>query len=168
MLGFIGWSVHPLLRRCATRVVALACVITAAVVYGSEGTYYLLLCAQLILSLQLPFVLIPLLRESGSQSRMGSAFVDAWYTKVFLWTAAACVSALNAALIVHSIQVINTTVSQLHNTWITALLWTLLTPFLITAIVLLLVVAFYNHPRQSTSQHETAPDSHSEVVTPES
>lgn len=49
--------------------------------YGDEGTYQLLLLLQVVLALQLPFTLVPLVQATGSKAIMGN-FVNPTWMKV--------------------------------------------------------------------------------------
>ncbi|HET8546545.1 MAG TPA: Nramp family divalent metal transporter, partial [Bryobacteraceae bacterium] len=71
MEGFLNFRMRPWLRRLITRMLA---VIPAAITIwsaGEEGTYKLLILSQVILSLQLPFAVIPLIHFTSDRRRMG-------------------------------------------------------------------------------------------------
>lgn len=59
------------LRRLLTRGLALLPAMAMQWVYGDEGTYQLLLLLQVVLALQLPFTLIPLIQATSSKTLMG-------------------------------------------------------------------------------------------------
>jgi manganese transport protein len=60
MEGFINLRLRPWLRRLITRLIAIIPAIIVVVLYGERGTGPLLILSQVILSLQLPFAVIPL------------------------------------------------------------------------------------------------------------
>jgi manganese transport protein len=67
---------------------------------GDEGTYQLLILSQVILSMQLPFAIIPLIRFTSDRERMGE-FANAAWVKVLAWSAAALIVALNLWLVLN-------------------------------------------------------------------
>jgi manganese transport protein len=66
--------------------------------YGDEGTYKLLILSQVILSLQLPFAVVPLVKFTSSRRKMGS-FVTPRMLAMIAWLVAAIIIALNAKLV---------------------------------------------------------------------
>ena len=73
MLGFLKLEARPLLVRLATRLAAVLPAVVVIAVTGSEGTVSLLLATQVVLSMQLPFAIVPLVRMTSSASIMGRA-----------------------------------------------------------------------------------------------
>jgi manganese transport protein len=98
MEGFLRFKIRPVLRRLITRSVAIIPAIVVVSLQGEEGTYGLLLLSQVILSLQLPFAVIPLIQFTSEKQRMGE-FVNKVWVKVFAWAIAAVIVGLNAMLI---------------------------------------------------------------------
>jgi manganese transport protein len=97
MEGFLNFRMRPWLRRLLTRSIAI--VPAAFVVYfaGQQGAFRLILLSQVILSLQLPFAIIPLVHFTSDRNRMG-AFASAPGIRFASWTTAAVVIGLNAKL----------------------------------------------------------------------
>jgi Mn2+ and Fe2+ transporters of the NRAMP family len=93
MSGLLKVRIPLVARRAVTLVPAL--VILAI---GIEPTWALVL-SQVLLSLGIPFALIPLMRLTGDRRVMG-VHADAWWTRVLAWASAALIVALNVALIV--------------------------------------------------------------------
>ena len=71
MEGFIHLKMKPWLRRLITRLLAIIPVFIVTLVAGESGTENLLIWSQVILSLQLPFALIPLLKITSDKNKMG-------------------------------------------------------------------------------------------------
>ncbi|MBI5280390.1 MAG: Nramp family divalent metal transporter [Candidatus Solibacter usitatus] len=97
MEGFLSFRMRPWIRRLLTRSLAL---IPAALVIsftGDTGAYKLLIFSQVVLSLQLPFAVIPLIRFTSSEAWMGELVNRPW-VKTVSWTAAAIIVGLNAWL----------------------------------------------------------------------
>ena len=71
MEGFLNLRLNPWLRRLVTR--GLALIPAVAVIYtsGDKEVYQLLIFSQVVLSLQLPFAIIPLIRLTSDRKRMG-------------------------------------------------------------------------------------------------
>ncbi|MEK7755211.1 MAG: Nramp family divalent metal transporter, partial [Acidobacteriota bacterium] len=78
MEGFLNVRMRPWLRRFVTRMVAV--IPAAATIYlaGEQGTYRLLILSQVILSMQLPFAVIPLIHFTSDRRRMGAFANPAW------------------------------------------------------------------------------------------
>ncbi|HWU59932.1 MAG TPA: Nramp family divalent metal transporter [Microbacteriaceae bacterium] len=93
MSGLLRVRVPLLLRRVVTMIPAL--IILGV---GIEPTWALVL-SQVLLSLGIPFAVIPLIRLTGDRRVMG-VHVDAPWTRALAWLAATLVVVLNVALIV--------------------------------------------------------------------
>jgi len=102
MEGFLRMKVRPFLRRLITRLIAIVPAVLVISIQGDEGSYDLLILSQVILSLQLPFAVIPLIRFTGDGSLMGD-FASRWWVKILAWSAAAVIIGLNANLLVQQI-----------------------------------------------------------------
>jgi manganese transport protein len=98
MEGFLRFRLKPWLRRLVTR---LAAVVPAALVIGLMGPNHvtsLLILSQVILSLQLPFAVVPLVQFTSSRAKMGE-FTNRPATIALAWFTAAAIVALNALLL---------------------------------------------------------------------
>ncbi len=98
MEGFVRLRISPVLRRVITRLLAVVPAFIVTWLYGSSGTGNLLLWSQVVLSLQLPFAIIPLVRFTSDKGKMGS-FANSRATKWLAWTATGVIVALNLFLI---------------------------------------------------------------------
>jgi len=98
MEGFLNFRMRPWLRRLITR--TLAIIPAAFTVYfaGENGSYQLLILSQVILNMQLPFAVIPLIRFTNSRERMGEFANRAWL-QVLAWSAAAIILILDLWLV---------------------------------------------------------------------
>lgn len=99
MEGFLHLRLPLWLRRTVTRLLAIVPAVVVAVIYGDKGTGQLLVLSQVVLSLQLPFAVIPLLHFTGSRKMMGAEFVNKPLTSLFAWLAAAIIIVLNVKLL---------------------------------------------------------------------
>ena len=97
MEGFLNFRMRPWLRRLVTR--ALAIVPAAFTIYfaGDQSTFGLLILSQVILSMQLPFAIIPLIHFTSDRARMGS-FANSLWVRVLAWSTAAVIVGLNLRL----------------------------------------------------------------------
>lgn len=98
MEGFLKIRLAPMLRRLITRLAALGPALVYFTVAGEGDTSHLLILSQVVLSLQLPFAMIPLLRFVGRRQVMGE-FALGRNAKVGCWGLALLILVLNAALI---------------------------------------------------------------------
>ncbi len=98
MEGFLNLRVRPWLRRLLTRSVAIIPAIITVSSSGHQGTYRLLILSQVILSMQLPFAVIPLIRFTSDPLRMGE-FANRMWVKILAWSAAVVIVVLNLRLL---------------------------------------------------------------------
>jgi manganese transport protein len=98
MEGFLQFKIRPVLRRLITRSIAIIPAIVVIGIRGNEGTYGLLILSQVILSLQLPFAVIPLIQFTSERARMGE-FTNKLWVQILAWTTAAVIVGLNAKLV---------------------------------------------------------------------
>ena len=94
MEGFLNFKIAPWMRRLITRGIAIVPAIIVIGIYGEGETGRLLVWSQVILGLQLPFAVIPLLLFTGSKRKMG-AFVNPLWITILGWASAALILALN-------------------------------------------------------------------------
>src|SRR5204863_4907810 len=67
-----------------------------------SGTYHLLLLSQVILCMQLPFAIIPLIHFTGDRRRMGD-FANKGWVVVLSWITAGVVLVLNVWLLARGV-----------------------------------------------------------------
>ena len=101
MEGFIHIKVAQWKRRMITRSIAIVPTILVVAAMGSQGTEKLLILSQVILSLQLSFAVIPLVRFTGNRKLMGE-FVNGKLLQGVAWTAALVIVGLNAWLLIQT------------------------------------------------------------------
>ncbi|ORX99339.1 natural resistance-associated macrophage protein [Basidiobolus meristosporus CBS 931.73] len=76
MEGFLGLTMRPWLRRIITRGLAIVPAMAVAVLFGSKGMNQVLIGSQVILSLQLPFAVIPLVMFTSSKRVMRVPYIE--------------------------------------------------------------------------------------------
>jgi manganese transport protein len=93
MEGFMHWRVRPWLRRLLTRAVAILPAIVVIHWRGADRVTQLLVLSQVVLALQLPFAMFPLLHFTSSRKRMGK-FTLGWFLLAAGWATAILITAL--------------------------------------------------------------------------
>jgi manganese transport protein len=98
MEGFLNIRLRPWLRRLITRLVAIVPALITVILYGERGTGQLIVLSQVILSLQLPFAVFPLVIFTGDKSKMGELVAPLWM-RALAWPVAVVIAALNVWLL---------------------------------------------------------------------
>lgn len=98
MEGFVSLRLPAWARRLVTRGIAIVPAVVVAALYGESGTARLLVLSQVVLSAQLPFAVIPLVRFTSDAGKMG-AYVNPLWLKLFAFVIAAAIVALNLKLL---------------------------------------------------------------------
>ncbi|MGB9611342.1 MAG: Nramp family divalent metal transporter, partial [Bryobacteraceae bacterium] len=78
MEGFLNFRMRPWLRRLITRAVAVVPAALTIHFAGDAGAFRLLILSQVVLSLQLPFAIVPLIRFTSDRRRMGELVSAGW------------------------------------------------------------------------------------------
>jgi manganese transport protein len=94
MEGFMHWRILPWVRRLITRTLAILPAIFIIGVRGNSSVTDLLTLSQVVLALQLPFAMFPLLQFTSSSKRMG-AWKNGWFLMVAGWTSAILITAMD-------------------------------------------------------------------------
>ncbi len=131
MEGYLGLKLRPAFRRLITRLLAIIPALVVSLSAGENGVNSLLILSQVILSLTLPFAIIPLVYFTNSKKYMSSKtspgsntydvdnhdsdtddgavaimddrFVNGWVMCIVSWTIVVVISVLNIYLVVTSI-----------------------------------------------------------------
>jgi manganese transport protein len=93
MEGFMRWRMRPWLRRLITRTVAVVPAIVVISIRGSGSVTELLNLSQVILCLQLPFAMFPLLYFTSTRRRMGQ-WANGWLLMIAGWASAILITAM--------------------------------------------------------------------------
>jgi manganese transport protein len=140
MEGFVKIRVRPVFRRLITRSMALIPAVAVILISGEHGTYQLLILSQVILSLQLPFAIVPLVHFTSDRVKMGT-FANRLWVKMIAWTTSAIVIILNAKLISDKI------LEWIHNgvaTWVAGLIIILIGVIMLFLLYLIIRPLFTN------------------------
>jgi manganese transport protein len=103
MEGFLNIRMRPWLRRLLTRTLAIIPAAFTVYLAGENGTYKLLILSQIILSMQLPFAVIPLIHFTNDKQRMGALANRVW-VRVLAWMTATLIVVLNVWLVILSVR----------------------------------------------------------------
>jgi manganese transport protein len=98
MEGFLNIRLRPWLRRLITRLIAIVPAVIVIAIYGEKGSGPLIVLSQVVLSLQLPFAIFPLVQFTSSRRLMGP-FVIATWVKLLAWPVCLIIAALNVYLL---------------------------------------------------------------------
>ena len=98
MEGFIDIRLQPWLRRLVTRAIAIIPAAGVTIFYGEQDTGKLLILTQVMLSVQLPFAVVPLVQFTASRAKMGALRAPTWLVTAAI-TIAATLIALNIKLL---------------------------------------------------------------------
>ena len=98
MEGFLNLRLPVWARRMVTRGLAIIPAVFVVGATGDAGATKLLILSQVILSLQLPFAVVPLVRFTGDKALMGDLASPAWL-RALAWTIAAVIIGLNGTLL---------------------------------------------------------------------
>jgi manganese transport protein len=102
MEGFLRLRIPHWARRLLTRGLAIIPVVFVTALYGNKGTADLLVLSQVILSMQLPFAVIPLVQFVTDKRKMGQ-FVIPKSVAILSWCVAGVILVLNFKLLYDTI-----------------------------------------------------------------
>jgi manganese transport protein len=98
MEGFLKMKIPCWQRRAITRGLALIPAMIGVVTLGEHSVGKLLVLSQVVLSMQLPFAMYPLISLTSQRRIMGN-FVNAWWTTALAWFLFVVISCANAWLV---------------------------------------------------------------------
>ncbi|MEQ1886887.1 MAG: Nramp family divalent metal transporter [Bryobacteraceae bacterium] len=133
MEGFLDLRMRPWMRRLVTRTMAIVPAIITIIWFGEGSTYKLLILSQVILSMQLPFAVIPLIRFTSDRRRMGE-FANPSWVRTLAWVTASVIVGLNFWLVASTV-----------GPWLIESAWHMLlvAPVLLAILALLVRVTFF-------------------------
>jgi manganese transport protein len=99
MEGFLDIRLPGWARRLITRSIAIVPAALVTLWYGEKGTAQLLILSQVVLSLQLPFAIVPLVMFTADRRKLGDLTAPKWVTALAVLTAL-IVIALNIKLLI--------------------------------------------------------------------
>ena len=94
MEGFMHWRIQPWLRRLITRSLAIIPTAVFIGIRGANNITDLIVLSQVVLALQLPFAMFPLLHFASSRKRMGQWRLG-WLLLIAGWGSALLITAFD-------------------------------------------------------------------------
>jgi manganese transport protein len=94
MEGFMNWRIKPWVRRLITRSLAILPAVLVIGLRGDSSVTDLLTLSQVVLALQLPFAMFPLLHFTSSSKRMGK-WRNGWFLLATGWASAILITAMD-------------------------------------------------------------------------
>jgi manganese transport protein len=94
MEGFMHWRIKPWVRRLITRTLAILPAVFVIGMRGESSVTDLLTLSQVVLALQLPFAMFPLLHFTSSRKRMGT-WKNGWFLLIAGWASAILITAMD-------------------------------------------------------------------------
>ena len=94
MEGFMHWRIEPWVRRLITRTLAILPAVVIIGLRGENSVTDLLTLSQVVLALQLPFAMFPLLHFTSSGRRMGR-WKNGWFLLAAGWASAILITAMD-------------------------------------------------------------------------
>ena len=94
MEGFMHWKLTPWIRRLITRGLAILPAIVIIGIRGDSSVNDLLTLSQVVLALQLPFAMFPLLHFTSSRKRLGQ-WRSGWFLLTTGWSSAILITAMD-------------------------------------------------------------------------
>jgi manganese transport protein len=98
MEGFLDIRLPGWARRLITRSIAIVPAAIVTIWYGAKGSAQLLIFSQVVLSLQLPFAIVPLVMFTADRKKLGELVAPIWVTALAVATALIII-ALNIKLL---------------------------------------------------------------------
>jgi manganese transport protein len=94
MEGFMHWRIRPWVRRMITRLLAIIPAVLVIAIKGDDSVNDLLTLSQVVLGIQLPFAMFPLLQFTSSRRRMGK-YANGWFLLAAGWTSCILITSLD-------------------------------------------------------------------------
>ena len=94
MEGFMHWRIKPWVRRLITRSLAIIPTVIFIAIRGGNNINDLLVLSQVVLALQLPFAMFPLLHFASSRKKMGQWRIG-WFLLIAGWSSALLITAFD-------------------------------------------------------------------------
>ena len=94
MEGFMRWRIQPWVRRLITRTMAILPAVLVIGLRGDSSVTDLLVLSQVVLAMQLPFAMFPLLQFTSSRKIMGG-WRNGWFLMLAGWGSALLITAMD-------------------------------------------------------------------------
>ncbi|XP_062098754.1 metal transporter Nramp6.1-like [Humulus lupulus] len=137
MQGFLDLKMKKWLRNLLTRCIAITPSLIVSIIGGSSGAGRLIIIASMILSFELPFALIPLLKFSSSATKMGP-YKNSIFIIVVSWILGFGIIGINVYYLITAFVgwLIHSTLPKVANVFIGILVFPLMAIYVIAVIYL--------------------------------
>lgn len=156
MEGHLQLRIQPWMRRLLTRLLAVIPALISCLVAGEESTGELLVLSQFILSLQLPFAIVPLIFFTGDKKIMGEFAVRPLF-KILGWAAVILIAGLNFYFVMIQVN------DWVHNPGIAFSTKFMITMVCIYVFVILSFIMIYPAIRRTKKQKEFLLHGHNKI-----
>jgi len=102
MEGYLNIRLNPLVRRIATRLLAILPAALTVIFVGEDKISNLLIFSQVVLSLQLGFAVIPLIYFVSNKQLMGNYVIPSWQ-KIVSWIMVSIILVLNLKMVLNEV-----------------------------------------------------------------
>ncbi|KAI7740858.1 hypothetical protein M8C21_006500 [Ambrosia artemisiifolia] len=138
MQGFLDLKMKKWLRNLMTRCIAITPSLIVSIIGGSAGAGRLIVIASMILSFELPFALIPLLKFSSSATKMGP-HKNSMIIIVFSWVLGLCIIGINIYYLITAFVgwLIHSTLPKVANVFIGIIVFPAMAIYIVSVIYLM-------------------------------
>ncbi|KAI3772464.1 hypothetical protein L6452_03650 [Arctium lappa] len=151
MQGFLDLKMRKWLRNLITRCIAIMPSLIVSIIGGSSGAGRLIIIASMILSFELPFALIPLLKFSSSATKMGP-HKNSMIIIIFSWVLGLGLIAINIYYLITTFVdwLIHSSLPKVGNVFIGIIVFPIMAIYILSVIYLMfrkdVVVTFVEPP----------------------
>ncbi|KAJ0570573.1 putative NRAMP family protein [Helianthus annuus] len=152
MQGFLDLKMKKWLRNLMTRCIAITPSLIVSIIGGSAGAGRLIVIASMILSFELPFALIPLLKFSSSATKMGP-HKNSMIIIVFSWVLGLCIIGINIYYLITAFVgwLIHSSLPKVANVFIGIIVFPAMAIYIVSVIYLMFrkdVVVTFSEPEK--------------------
>ncbi|GMJ15190.1 natural resistance-associated macrophage protein 1 [Hibiscus trionum] len=162
MQGFLNLKMKKWLRNLMTRCIAITPSLIVSIIGGSQGAGRLIIIASMILSFELPFALIPLLKFSSSSTKMGP-YKNSKIIIVISWSLGLGIIGINVYYLTTAFVdwLVHNDLPKVGNVFIGIIVFPLMAVYIIAVIYLTFrkdVVVTYMEPQKDEQVAQAASD----------
>ncbi|KAI8002655.1 Metal transporter Nramp5 [Camellia lanceoleosa] len=165
MQGFLDLKMRKWLRNLMTRTIAITPSLIVSIIGGSSGAGRLIIIASMVLSFELPFALIPLLKFSSSTTKMGP-HKNSIYIIIVSWILGLGIMGINIYYLSTGFigWIIHNNLPKVANVFIGILVFPLMVIYIIAVIYLMvrkdIVITFNESPKLEPNAQTSIEDGH--------
>ncbi|KAL8244393.1 hypothetical protein R6Q59_010651 [Mikania micrantha] len=171
MQGFLDLKMRKWLRNLITRCIAITPSLIVSIIGGSSGAGRLIIIASMILSFELPFALIPLLKFSSTTIKLGP-HKNSTIVIVFSWLLGLGIIGINIYYLITSFVdwLIHSTLPRVANVFIGIIVFPIMAIYVVSVLYLMfrkdVVVTFIEPTKHDPSSQVSMENGDSAAVRP--